>query len=203
MDALAEITPAATFIESRLRLGHLRKLMVLGLHFFYIKQAAPRPSEQAHGTRLALLLRLQRDNSLVIVYLGRCPRLYTVVENRLHLGHPSKLMALGLHCFCAFSARWLFVCSSNYHGRTCVGSAQILGCWEYPRSCLWQIAGGSCNRGSRPLRFPEPSLERKGRSFVRPGWLLYQLIAVGQSPSNGFSCCGITLQAARAVSATV
>ena len=107
-----------------------------------------------------------------------------------------------LHC-CAFSARWLFVCSSNYHGRTCVGSAQILGCWEYPRSCLWQIAGGSCNRGSRPLRFPEPSLERKGRSFVRPGWLLYQLIAVGQSPSNGFSCCGITLQAARAVSATV
>ena len=77
MDALAEITPAATFIESRLRLGHLGKLLALGLHFFYIKQAAPRPSEQAHGTRLALLLRLQRDNSSVAIYLGRCPRLYT------------------------------------------------------------------------------------------------------------------------------
>ena len=51
--------------------------MALSLHFFYIKQAAPRPSEQAHGARLALLLRLQRDNSLVVVYLGRCPRLYT------------------------------------------------------------------------------------------------------------------------------
>ena len=45
--------------------------------YFYRKQAAPRPSEQAHGARLALLLRLQRDNSLVVVYLGRCPRLYT------------------------------------------------------------------------------------------------------------------------------
>ena len=51
--------------------------MALGLHFFYIKQVAPRPSEQAHGARLALLLRLQRDNSLMVVYLGRCPRLYT------------------------------------------------------------------------------------------------------------------------------
>ena len=69
------ITPTATFIERRLRLGHPSKLMTLGLHFFYIKQAAPRPSEQAHGARLALLLRLQRDNSLMVVYLGRCPRL--------------------------------------------------------------------------------------------------------------------------------
>ena len=43
--------------------------------YFYRKQAAPRPSEQAHGARLALLLRLQRDNSLMVVYLGRCPRL--------------------------------------------------------------------------------------------------------------------------------
>ena len=50
----------------------------LTLRYFYRKQAAPRPSEQAHGARLALFLRLQRDNSLVIVYLGRCPRLYTV-----------------------------------------------------------------------------------------------------------------------------
>ena len=49
----------------------------LMLRYFYRKQAAPRPSEQAHGARLALLLRLQRDNSLVVVYLGRCPRLYT------------------------------------------------------------------------------------------------------------------------------
>ena len=45
--------------------------------YFYSKQASPRPSEQAHGAQLALLLRLQRDNSLVVVYLGRCPRLYT------------------------------------------------------------------------------------------------------------------------------
>ena len=43
--------------------------------YFYRKQAAPRPSEQAHGAQLALLLRLQRDNSLVVEYLGRCPRL--------------------------------------------------------------------------------------------------------------------------------
>ena len=34
MDALAEITPAATFIENRQRLGHPGKLMALGLHFF-------------------------------------------------------------------------------------------------------------------------------------------------------------------------
>ena len=26
------------------------------------------------------------------------------IENRLCLGHPSKLMALSLHCFCAYSA---------------------------------------------------------------------------------------------------
>ena len=47
----------------------------LMLRYFYRKQAAPRPSEQTHGARLALLLRLQRDNSLMVVYLGRCPRL--------------------------------------------------------------------------------------------------------------------------------
>ena len=47
----------------------------LVLRYFYRKQAAPRPSEQTHGARLALLLRLQRDNSLMVVYLGRCPRL--------------------------------------------------------------------------------------------------------------------------------
>ena len=28
----------------------------------------------------------------------------TFIENRLRLGHPSKLVALGLHCFCAYSA---------------------------------------------------------------------------------------------------
>ena len=49
----------------------------LMLRYFYRKQAASRPSEQARGARLALLLRLQRDNSLMVVYLGRCPRLYT------------------------------------------------------------------------------------------------------------------------------
>ena len=47
----------------------------LMLRYFYRKQAAPRPSGQAHDARLALLLRLQRDNSLMVVYLGRCPRL--------------------------------------------------------------------------------------------------------------------------------
>ena len=26
------------------------------------------------------------------------------IENRLRLGHPSKLVALCLHCFCAYSA---------------------------------------------------------------------------------------------------
>ena len=43
--------------------------------YFYRKQAAPRPSEQTRDARLALLLRLQRDNSLMVVYLGRFPRL--------------------------------------------------------------------------------------------------------------------------------
>ena len=137
MDALAEITPAATFIESRLRLGHLRKLMVLGLHFFYIKQAAPRPSEQAHGTRLALLLRLQRDNSLVIVYLGRCPRLYTVaLSARVGYSYVAPIIMV--------EPVWAvpkFLVVGNTHGVACGKSA---GC--------------SCNRGSRPLRFPEPSL---------------------------------------------
>ena len=28
----------------------------------------------------------------------------TFIENRLRLGHPSKLVALSLHCFCAYSA---------------------------------------------------------------------------------------------------
>ena len=27
----------------------------------------------------------------------------TFIENRLHLGHPSKLVTLSLHCFCAYS----------------------------------------------------------------------------------------------------
>ena len=45
--------------------------------YFYRTQVAPRLSAQTHGARLALLLRLQRDNSLMVVYLGRCPRLYT------------------------------------------------------------------------------------------------------------------------------
>ena len=34
MGRLAMVTPTATFIESRLRLGHPSKLMALGLHFF-------------------------------------------------------------------------------------------------------------------------------------------------------------------------
>ncbi len=34
MGVLAAVTPTASFIESRLRLGHLSKLMALGLHFF-------------------------------------------------------------------------------------------------------------------------------------------------------------------------
>ena len=53
---LPNITPTATFIVNRHRLGHPSRLMALSLHFFYIKQAAPRPSAQAHGARVALLL---------------------------------------------------------------------------------------------------------------------------------------------------
>ena len=34
MDSIMGITPAATFIENRLRLGHPSKLMVLSLYFF-------------------------------------------------------------------------------------------------------------------------------------------------------------------------
>ncbi len=29
----------------------------------------------------------------------------TFIENRLRFGHPSKLVALSLYCFCAYSAR--------------------------------------------------------------------------------------------------
>ena len=67
--------------------------MALGWYFFCIKQAAPRPSEQAHGARLALLLRLQRDNSLVVVYLGRCPRLYTFALSA-RVAHSGWLMRI-------------------------------------------------------------------------------------------------------------
>ena len=34
MGVLIEITPTATFIENRLRLGHPSKLVALGWHFF-------------------------------------------------------------------------------------------------------------------------------------------------------------------------
>ena len=50
----------------------------LTLRYFYRKQAAPRPSEQARGAQLALFLRLQRALPMWGLYLGRCPRLYTV-----------------------------------------------------------------------------------------------------------------------------
>ena len=63
--------------------------MALGLHCFYIKQAAPRPFEQAHGARLALLLRLQRADRLMVVYLGRCPRLRTVALSA-RVGHTGR-----------------------------------------------------------------------------------------------------------------
>ena len=139
MDALAVITPAATFIENRQRLGHPGKLVALGLHYFYIKQVAPRQSAQAHGARLALLLRLQRDNSLMVVYLGRCPRLYTVaLSARVGYSYVAPIIMV--------EPVWAvpkFLVVGNTHGVACGKSA---GC--------------SCNRGSRPLRFPEPSLER-------------------------------------------
>ena len=118
----------------------------------------------------------------MVVYLGRCPRLYTVALSA-RVGYSYVVPIIMVEPVWAVPK---FLVVGNTHGVACGKSA---GC--------------SCNRGSRPLRFPEPSLERKGRSFVRPGWLLYQLIAVAQSPSNGFSCCRVTLQAARAVSATV
>ena len=57
--------------------GHLYYLLVLTLRYFYRKQASLRLSEQAHGTQLALFLRLQRALYLGWPYLGRCPRLYT------------------------------------------------------------------------------------------------------------------------------
>ena len=52
-----EIAPAPSFIESRLRLGHLGKLLALGLHFFCACSATI---------------------DWWLIYLGRCPRLYTV-----------------------------------------------------------------------------------------------------------------------------
>ena len=83
----------------------------LMLRYFYRKQAAPRPIEQVHGARLALLLRLQRDNSLMVVYLGRCPRLYTAALSAriAHAGlahgcHGSHSRHLSLAVGCAYSA---------------------------------------------------------------------------------------------------
>ena len=107
--------------------------------YFYRKQVAPRPSEQAHGARLALLLRLQRDNSLVVVYLGRCPRLYTVaLSARVGYSYVAPIIMV--------EPVWAvpkFLVVGNTHGVAC-----------------GKLLAGSCNRGSRPLRFPEPSLER-------------------------------------------
>ena len=109
----------------------------LMLRYFYRKQAAPRPSEQAHGARLALLLRLQRDNSLLIVYLGRCPRLYTVaLSARVGYSYVAPIIMV--------EPVWAvpkFLVVGNTHGVAC-----------------GKLLAGSCNRGSRPLRFPEPSL---------------------------------------------
>ena len=34
MDKFSRITPTATFIENRLRIGHSSKLVALGLHYF-------------------------------------------------------------------------------------------------------------------------------------------------------------------------
>ena len=85
---------------------HWYRLPGLTLRYFYRKQAASRSSEQAHDARLALFLRLQRDKSLMIVYLGRCPRLYTFalsarvdhmgLAHRCHGSHPLFYL-LALH----------------------------------------------------------------------------------------------------------
>ena len=105
--------------------------------YFYRTQVAPRLSAQAHGARLALLLRLQRDNSLLIVYLGRCPRLYTVaLSARVGYSYVAPIIMV--------EPVWAvpkFLVVGNTHGVAC-----------------GKLLAGSCNRGSRPLRFPEPSL---------------------------------------------
>ena len=92
---------------------HWYRLPGLTLRYFYRKQAASRSSEQAHDARLALFLRLQRDKSLMIVYLGRCPRLYTFalsarvdhmgLAHRCHGSHPRHLPWLHRRTYCARS----------------------------------------------------------------------------------------------------
>ena len=57
--------------------GHLYYLLVLTLRYFYRKQAALRLSEQAHGTQLALFLRLQRAFLMWKRYMRRCSRLFS------------------------------------------------------------------------------------------------------------------------------
>ena len=130
MRGAARVAPTATFMGNRLRLGHPGKLMVLGLHCFYIKQAAPRPFEQAHGARLALLLRLQRADRLMVVYLGRCPRLRTVALSArvghtgrgqaamgvFRIGHDGCGRCPGLYTGCTASARDLYGHGSHRHG---------------------------------------------------------------------------------------
>ena len=98
--------------------------------YFYRKQAAPRPFEQAHGARLALLLRLQRADRLMVVYLGRCPRLRTVALSArvghtgrgqaamgvFRIGHDGCGRCPGLYTGCTASACGLYGHGSRRHG---------------------------------------------------------------------------------------
>ena len=46
----------------------------------------------------------QTNTTSVIGVFAAITPTATFIENRLRLDHPSKLVALGLHCFCAYSA---------------------------------------------------------------------------------------------------
>ena len=125
--------PGAVFSE----LGVVIRKLKVSLFIFRDGVGAKRRYFGRGGSVSAILLRLQRDNSLMVVYLGRCPRLYTVALSA-RVGYSYVVPIIMVEPVWAVPK---FLVVGNTHGVACGKSA-----------------GGSCNRGSRPLRFPEPSL---------------------------------------------
>ena len=118
----------------------------LMLRYFYIKQAASRPSEQARDARLALLLRLQRDNSLVVVYLGRCPRLYTSAPSA-RVGHAGLRVAHVVLPTVSWSLPLAISLGLRDALSVCVAHSVVVV------RVIGNVKNGMKNRGERPSYF--------------------------------------------------
>ena len=124
----------------------------------WVMRAVGAKAVQAERHELALLLRLQRDNSSVVVYLGRCPRLYTfALSARVgHTGAHGASWALPLAISHGRGGR---VCSARWtHGsaRGIMGIAPCLLPWPW-RACLQRALdtrGRTGHHGLCPLSSP-------------------------------------------------